>query len=117
MFLLSIPVCMTMLLAFLFELTAEEPDMRSLIYRTELAKVFFSVLYWFLLTMIFSNWLQTLKKFIGTVRKQQEKLKAGQRQVIYGGDKPGITKAKKDQINRFTLTKFTLSDAYELFLN
>ena len=77
MFLLSVPMCIMMLLTFLFELTAEEPDMRSIIYRTELAKVFFSVLYWFLLSMVFSNWLQSLKKFIGSVGKQQEKLKAG----------------------------------------
>jgi hypothetical protein len=69
MFLLSVPMCIMMLLTFLFELTAEEPDMRSIIYRTELAKVFFSVLYWFLLSMVFSNWLQSLKKFIGSVRK------------------------------------------------
>jgi hypothetical protein len=66
-----------MLTSFLFELTAEEPDMRSLIYRTELAKVFFSVLYWYLMTMTFSNWLQSLKKFIVSVGKQQERLKAG----------------------------------------
>ena len=57
MFLLSVPMCIMMLLTFLFELTAEEPDMRNIIYRTELAKVFFSVLYWFLLSMVFSNWL------------------------------------------------------------
>ena len=69
MFMASIPMCICMLMSFLFELTAEEPDMRSVIYRTELAKVFFSVLYWYLMTMTFSNWLQSLKKFIVTVGK------------------------------------------------
>jgi hypothetical protein len=46
-----------MLLSFLFELTAEQPDIRSLIYRSELAKVYFSVIYWYVLSLTFSNWL------------------------------------------------------------
>ena len=53
-----------MLFTFLYELTAETPDMRATLYRTELIKVFFTVLHFYILSMIFSNWLQTLRKFI-----------------------------------------------------
>ena len=66
---------MLMLVTFLFELTAETPDLRASIYKTELTKVFFSVLYFYLLAMIFSNWLQSLKKFIYVVQKSQDRLK------------------------------------------
>ena len=43
---LTVPASVMLLLNFLFELTATEPDVRSLIYRSELAKVYFSVIYW-----------------------------------------------------------------------
>ena len=57
LFLLTFSAAVLMLLTFLFELTAEEPDMRSKIYRCELAKVYFSVIYWYILALTFANWL------------------------------------------------------------
>jgi hypothetical protein len=46
-----------MLISFLFELTAEAPDARGSIYRTELAKVFTSILFYYMTSMVFANWL------------------------------------------------------------
>lgn len=63
-----------MLLTFLLELTAETPDVRAQLYKTELSKVFFTVCHFYLLSMIFSNWLQSLRNFIKQVQKSQEKL-------------------------------------------
>jgi hypothetical protein len=57
LFYFSIPVGSSMLMCFLFELTAETPDVRASLYKTELAKVFFTILHFYLLSMIFSNWL------------------------------------------------------------
>jgi hypothetical protein len=51
------PACALMLLTFLLELTAESPDVRAQLYKTELAKVFFTVCHFYLLSMIYSNWL------------------------------------------------------------
>jgi hypothetical protein len=66
---------MLMLLSFLFELTAETPDMRSLIYRTELAKVYFTVLYFYFVALVLANWLQSLRSFVCKVNKSQDRLK------------------------------------------
>jgi hypothetical protein len=57
LFHLTIPASLVMVLAFLYELTAARADARSNLYRTELAKVFFSILHLYLLAMCFSNWL------------------------------------------------------------
>jgi len=97
LFNLTMPASVLLLLNFLFELTSEEPDVRSLIYRSELAKVYFSVIYWYVLAMIFSNWLQSLRKFIVKVSKTQEKLRAGQKpqyQTVNGRAK--LSQSKKD---------------------
>ena len=107
-----------LLLNFLFELTAEEPDIRSLIYRSELTKVYFSVIFWYVLSLTFANWLQSLRKFIVKVSKTQEKLRAGQKPKYTNvGGRARLSQSKKDQIIRFTWTRFTLNDALELILN
>ena len=61
---MTMPVSIVMLLAFLYELTAENADARASVYKTELTKVFFSVLHLYFITMAFTNWIQSLKKFI-----------------------------------------------------
>ena len=116
-FILTMPACVIMLLTFLFELTSESHDMRSIIYKTELTKVFFSVLHFYLLSMIFANWIKTLRKFIVGVFRSQEKLKSNAPANIAGAGKIALPRQKKDQIQRFTLTRFTLSDAFDLFTN
>ena len=57
LFILTMPASVMLLLTFLFELTAEEPDVRSLIYRSELTKVYFSVIFWYVLSLTYANWL------------------------------------------------------------
>jgi hypothetical protein len=57
LFILTFPASLLMLVTFLFELTAEEPDVRSQIYRSEIAKVYFSVIYWYGFALTFANWL------------------------------------------------------------
>jgi hypothetical protein len=57
LFFFTMPACILMLLTFLLELTSETPDVRSQLYRTELAKIFFTVCHFYLLSMIYSNWL------------------------------------------------------------
>jgi len=115
-----------MLFTFLYELTAETPDMRATLYRTELIKVFFTVLHFYILSMIFSNWLQTLRKFIIGIFKLQERLRnkttintalIKQPVISESSGKATLSLDKKKQLKRFTLSKFTLSDTYDLFLN
>lgn len=126
LFQLTFPASVLLLLTFLFELTALEPDRRSLVYRSELAKVYFSVIYWYVCSMSFANWLQSLRKFINKVSKQQERLKsgtgskgggAGSQGYVNVGGKTQISKAKKEQILRFTFTRFSLTEALEVFMN
>lgn len=62
-----------MLCCFLYELTYESPQRRSKIYKTELAKVFFSIVHFYIVAMILSNWLQTLRKFIIIQHRQYSK--------------------------------------------
>lgn len=57
LFLMTLPASVLLLLNFLFELTAEEPDVRSLVYRSELTKVYFSVIFWYVLSLTYANWL------------------------------------------------------------
>ena len=106
LFHLTIPASLVMVLAFLYELTAARADARANLYRTELTKVFFSILHLYLLAMCFSNWLQSLRKFLVKVTKQQDRLKAHKMNAV--------AKAKRE---RFTFTRFTLSDALSIATN
>ena len=63
-FYLSFPTSILMFFTFLLELTYEAGDKRSKIYKTELTKVFFSIVIFYLIAILFSNWIQSLRKFI-----------------------------------------------------
>ena len=106
---MTVPACCLMLVTFLYELTAVAPDMRSAIYKTELTKVFFSVLHFYLCSMIFANWLQSLRKFVINVNKHQQRLAKNKT--------PVLPKVKKDFISKFTLSRFTLIDVIDLAFN
>lgn len=57
LFHLTMPVSVMMLIAFLYELTGANADARASVYKTELMKVFFSVIHLYFLSMAFANWI------------------------------------------------------------
>ncbi|CDW75090.1 UNKNOWN [Stylonychia lemnae] len=127
LFLMTIPSCFMMLFCFLYELTYEPAGKRTRIYKTELTKVFFTILYFFLIAMIFANWLQSLRKFIKlTQRKlllqdQQARFRHEElnRRINHEREEQVLAagKQKKRILRKFTLTDFSLNEIIDLFLN
>jgi hypothetical protein len=106
----TFPVGLFSVAAFLFELTAANANVRAALYRTELLKVFFSSLHLYLTALAFSNWLQSLRAFVLSVARSQDRLKQAATNSLSSTAlaKAQLAKPKKDQIERFTLTRFTL---------
>jgi hypothetical protein len=64
-----------MLIVFLYELTFEAAEKRAKIYKNELSKVFFTIILFYFISMIFANWIQSLKSYIEDAKIKKEKLR------------------------------------------
>jgi hypothetical protein len=56
----SIPLCISMFLTFLYELTSYDPIKRTRLFRTELTKVFMTCVLFYGFSLILTSWFFTL---------------------------------------------------------
>lgn len=62
-FRLILPINVLMLFTFLFELTIYDQHQRGVIFKSHLAKVFFTIVSLYFLAIIFSHWVQQIIEF------------------------------------------------------
>lgn len=73
MFKLTIPMNGLMLVTFLYELTFYDQKIRKVIFKTQLAKVFMTILSCYFMSIIYSSYFQSLSEYIVKHRKQHAK--------------------------------------------
>ena len=79
---LSFPSNIALFVTFLFELTFYEEEQRNSIFKTQLAKVFFTSTIYFLLGVVFSHWLQQLSEHAAKTEQDEKDFASRASQVI-----------------------------------
>lgn len=81
MFTMSIPVSVSLMLNFLYELTWYTSSKRLKVFKTEISKVLMTVVFFNLFTLMFMSWMWQLSKQIKSMQKLKESNARDQRRL------------------------------------
>jgi len=74
LFNVTLPASFLMFTCFLYELTFESPQQRILIFESEIIKVFFTIVIFYLLTFLVAWWIDDLRSFLKQELRRKEDL-------------------------------------------
>ena len=84
-----------------------------MIFKNELAKVFYTLIIFYFISMIFASWIQSLKKYIVQQRRMEEKLKIQKKM-----NRVNVFQKRNDDrvkvYEQFDIDSFGINDLYQI---